>query len=322
MEAGSPEPFTDDAGVPSEEPLRSASGRLPRQGRGALQELPASAAREDPEDAAALLAHEGAVVVRGAVTSQATLRAARQHVEGALSAALGDAGEAGTAGGEGSGQAATAEQLEAESRWFGNVQARAHRRDLKLQLAAPVLAALRELLAAVGGCLGGIVTPDAELCELSALVADPGAAAQALHPDTQIAPGNDHAGLCTAFLALQDVDPSMGPTEVCPRSHGAAAHAALSADPRLGDAPRAADDWGPAQPALLSAGDVLLMDSRAWHRGGANTSQARRVLLYLTFRVPGNAPLGSTYSLLDEYQGRFRLSRVERWADSTAVAHA
>lgn len=64
------------------------------------------------------------------------------------------------------------------------------------------------------------------------------------------------------------------------------------------------------------------MDSRAWHRGGANTSTDRRVLLYLTLRVPGSAPLGSTYSLLEEYQGRFRLSRLERWADPAAPSYA
>jgi ectoine hydroxylase-related dioxygenase (phytanoyl-CoA dioxygenase family) len=123
-------------------------------------------------------------------------------------------------------------------------QDRAHRRDLKLQLAPPVTAALHDLLGAVGGCLADILTRDAVLCELSALVADPGAAAQLLHPDTQMAPGNDYTGLCTAFLALQDVTGAMGPTEICPRSHGAEAHAALSADLGLATSPRSGDCWG------------------------------------------------------------------------------
>ena len=83
------------------------------------------------------------------------------------------------------------------------MEARSYRRDLKLQLAAPVAYAVHEMLDSIGGCLAEILTPDAELCELAALFSDPGAPQQKLHPDTQIVPGNSHAGLCTAFLALQ-----------------------------------------------------------------------------------------------------------------------
>ena len=72
-------------------------------------------------------------------------------------------------------------------------------------------------------------------------------------------------------------------------------------------------------PALLRAGDVLLMDSRVIHRGGANDGAKRRTLLVCTFQVPNNPAPGSTYSLLDEYAGRFRLGGFERWKDPAAA---
>jgi hypothetical protein len=75
------------------------------------------------------------------------------------------------------------------------------------------------------------------------------------------------------------------------------------------------------QPVLLREGDVLLMDSRVWHLGGANRSAKRRTLLYISMQVPNNAPTGSTYSLLDEYQGRFSLSNRSRWRDASATEY-
>jgi hypothetical protein len=64
------------------------------------------------------------------------------------------------------------------------------------------------------------------------------------------------------------------------------------------------------------------MDSRALHRGSANVGSTRRVLLYVSFQVPNNPAPGSTYSLLEEYRGRFRLRRFERWRDPVAEADA
>lgn len=55
------------------------------------------------------------------------------------------------------------------------------------------------------------------------------------------------------------------------------------------------------------AGDAYMMDSRLWHRGGSNESKLRRRLLYVTFGVPHCRPEGSTYSILDEMEGRLKL---------------
>ena len=63
----------------------------------------------------------------------------------------------------------------------------------------------------------------------------------------------------------------------------------------------------------------MLMDSRTIHRGTANHScgatATDRLLLYCSFQIPKNAPPGSTYTMLDEYRGRFKLSGYEKWAD-------
>ena len=98
----------------------------------------------------------------------------------------------------------------------------------------------------------------------------------------------------------------------------AAAAAAAAAAPEDGGAATSAAllvaGFGAPVPALLSAGDVLLMDSRAVHRGSANGERGeRRTLLYVTLQVPENAPPGSTYSLLPEYRGRLRLRTLDRW---------
>jgi len=55
-----------------------------------------------------------------------------------------------------------------------------------------------------------------ELFELGALVSDPTAARQPLHPDT---PWGKRLSVVTVVVALCDVDLAMGPTLFLPRSH-------------------------------------------------------------------------------------------------------
>ena len=285
----------------------------------ALPSLSASEV-EEGEDAAALILKHGAVVVRG-VVSLATCVETRARIDERLRLANLEAfGEESTTA-EFSAAGRTPEQVDAAARYFGNVTAPVHRRDLKLVLNEEVGECVRQLLRACGPCFASILTADAEMCELSALVSDPGAPAQPLHPDTQTSGTRAHCGLITAFVATQDVTPEMGPTEVCARTNVAEAHRALSrgGEPAHSlDALIAAGFPAPV-PALLRAGDVLLMDSRVIHRGGANEGGKRRTLLVCTFQVPNNPAPGSTYSLLDEYAGRFRLGGFERWKDPAAA---
>jgi len=274
----------------------------------------------DGEDAAALLMEHGAVVVRG-VVSLATCTETRACVNERLRLASLEAfGEASTAT-EFSAAGRTPEQVDAAARYFGNVTSPVNRRDLKLALNDEVGECVRQLLRACGPCIASILTEEAEMCELSALVSDPGAAAQPLHPDTQMSGAYAHCGLITAFIALQDVTLETGPTEVCARSNTAEAHRALSSGAGEAEKLRSLTAAGiPApRPTPLNAGDVMLMDSRAIHRGGANEGGARRTLMVCTFQVPNNPAPGSTYSLLDEYAGRFRLGGFERWQDPAAA---
>ena len=103
---------------------------------------------------------------------------------------------------------------EVETRW-----------DLRLALSPPVRAALRELFAGDGAALGmameDLVGAEAELWEMAALVSAPGATAQPVHSDTIF---SHEPCLFTAFVALQDVAPSLGPTRFVMRSHTAASH--------------------------------------------------------------------------------------------------
>ena len=105
------------------------------------------------------------------------------------------------------------------------------------------------------------------------------------------------------------------------RGNAPEAHAALNdasmRDEATKEARLNAAGFGAPLPALLGAGDCLLMDSRCIHRGGANsdTRLRRRALMYASFAVPYNAPGGSTYSLLTDMRGgaRKRVSTVETW---------
>lgn len=213
--------------------------------------------------------------------------------------------------------------MDAAAYHFGDVLSPPHRRDLKLPLDPPVRACLRAALRTLGPILANVLTNDAELVELSALVADFGAENQRLHPDTPVTAAGfgRHCCLLTAFVALQDVDcAEMGATQVCPGTHCAEAHAALNAHSRDEEAREAllrAAGFSAPTPALLGAGDALLMDSRCIHRGGANADaeKRRRAVLYASFSVPYNAPGGSTYSLLADLRdgARKRISGTEKW---------
>lgn len=160
--------------------------------------------------------------------------------------------------------------------------------------------------------LGDVLGDDAELFELAALVSDPGAPRQPMHPDTtrqKDAPGDggegasaggvggegDAPAVVTAFVALQDVDEEMGPTVFLPRSQSAEAHAAFYADDASGSTTKAELlRTAPQALGLLRTGDASLFDSRLLHAGGANRSPRRRVLFYFSFKVwPAFAPPAS-----------------------------
>ena len=158
---------------------------------------------------------------------------------------------------------------------FGRVHERRHRYDVKLPLVAETEAALRALARALRPLVASAVGDAAELFDLSAVVADPGAAEQPLHPDQA---WTDAATVVTAFVALQDVAPDMGPTLFVP-----------------GTASAATRENREQRVALLDAGDAAVFDARISHAGAANGSARRRVMFYVSFKAAG-ARAGATSS--------------------------
>ena len=72
------------------------------------------------------------------------------------------------------------------------------RHDIKVDIAQPVVReALTQVLGVVGGAISQLLGPLAELHECGALVAEPGAHQQPLHPDTA---WSDSAAVCVVFV--------------------------------------------------------------------------------------------------------------------------
>ena len=175
-----------------------------------------------------------------------------------------------------------------------NAPEASHRSGFCRPFTASVEAVIRSVLSGgVGAMLVRELGRDALLCELTAITSEPGAAAQSIHSDATWSATAPR--LITMFLALHDVaDASLGPTHFVEETH----------------APRCfpGEHWLPPTEARVAerravwfelyAGDAVLMDSTAWHGGGANTSEHRRTLLAMSFVQPtaaattGTAPAG------------------------------
>ena len=209
--------------------------------------------------------------------------------------------------------AADAEEVELDS--FGAVLAPIERWDLKLGLSLPVVAALHEILVPLRAVCEEALGPDAVLFECAALVADPRAPRQPLHPDTAYQPTKDGrpAGplVLTVFVALQDVSESMGPTVFLPGTHCNAAHVTFNSPPETG-AKRNLLANTPRQLGTLRGGDAIIMDSRLLHCGSANDSESRRVLFYFSFRAnEACVPQGTLDAGLEQRQ--LTLGSADEW---------
>jgi ectoine hydroxylase-related dioxygenase (phytanoyl-CoA dioxygenase family) len=114
-----------------------------------------------------------------------------------------------------------------------------------------------------------LLDKDLLLSSLCSLTLGPGQEAQPLHEDTQQIPlPRPRAPLAVnALWALSDFTEENGATHIVPGSHKA------SSSPPYG-----ADDIETVQ-ATMKAGSVMLFDSALWHKGGANTTDARRFAL-------------------------------------------
>lgn len=230
---------------------------------------------------------------------------------------------------------------------FGNIQEQTCRHDLKLDLCSPVVAALNHFAKRCRGLLEAAVGGNARLVELAAITSSRGAIAQPVHADTmhgvtrflqsevqldedaQRGPpsededaGDDLAEIVravatgtalifTSLVALQDIDASMGPTHVWPKTNTAEHHATLWGTHVGGKLTVAEAEvvFGVAKrDMLLKQGDLVLYDSRTMHCGGANCSDQRRSVLCISVMGPGIRPDGTTWTMLPSLRNRLSLS--------------
>ena len=135
-----------------------------------------------------------------------------------------------------------------------------------------------------------------------------------MHSDTPHN-GRDGPSVLTAFVALQDVDASMGPTTFIPGSHHPMAHKAFAASQEGSEeAMRYLDHYYPGESWFVGEalrGDAMLFDSRTHHFGGENRSPRRRVLFYFSFKAKGENEWAGT--LLDHLRGEHDLEGCKQW---------
>jgi ectoine hydroxylase-related dioxygenase (phytanoyl-CoA dioxygenase family) len=169
-----------------------------------------------------------------------------------------------------------------------NGEATTTRWDVRLPWDAPVERAVHEMLAGpLGEALHALSGGDeAPLFECAAIISAEGAAPQVLHSDTVLTDGRQ---LFTAFVAMQDIAPHMGPTRFLPATHQGADCASSHNKNARGEMELC--EKAVSVSALdMHAGDCTLYDSRLLHCGGAHraappaTPSSERVLFYVSFQ--------------------------------------
>jgi ectoine hydroxylase-related dioxygenase (phytanoyl-CoA dioxygenase family) len=117
----------------------------------------------------------------------------------------------------------------------------------------------------------------------------------------------------TTLIALQDIEPDMGPTHVWPGTNTVEHHATLwgtSVSEKL-SVKEADVAFGVAHRKMtLRKGDVVVYDSRTMHCGGANSSSpnVRRSVLVVSAMGPGVRPDGTTWTMLPSLRHRLAVS--------------
>lgn len=209
-----------------------------------------------PAASSAALRDDGCVFMPKAV-SPSTVVALRSHCESELATKLSE----------------VASGVASQGDHFGAVLARSSRHDLKLALTPLIEEALSEVLGSIAPLVRGTLEcaegEEPVLAELGAIYSTDGAPRQPLHSDTYRAAAPQ---LLTAFVALQDITPSMGPTTFLPGTHrDELAHAAILS-------PSLKADFLLSRPkrlGVMPAGACTLYDSRLLHAGGANHDRPR-----------------------------------------------
>ena len=166
--------------------------------------------------------------------------------------------------------------------------------------------------------------PDAKLVEYSSILTFPNAKAQGIHPDAGMERLSDiyeSALVYSVFVYLTDVSYDMAALDVRPKTH---THFQFLIPEELNMI-----EAVPKVRMAVPTGSIVIMDSRTYHRGSANTSPKERPVFYFSFMSSkGEPPTGPTYSLRREYILKLNLQdaiakrslQVSRGIDSTHIA--
>ena len=185
--------------------------------------------------------------------------------------------------------------------YFGGVNCRgtgkiATRQDMFLPLTDPLVrSGLKEAFTSLQPLLEHTVSLDGMIHEISSFIGDKGAPRQCVHADTIVLPCPQYPEasmepLYTVFVALQDIDDSMGHTIFYPRTHTPETHAMWNAAQKKAASPAFVKNLKAVQ-SNLKKGDVSIFDSRLLHCGDANASEKRRLLFYFTLSKQDHWPL-------------------------------
>jgi len=143
-----------------------------------------------------------------------------------------------------------------------------------------------DALEVVGSVLGDRLTDNPKVAEFSCMISYPGAERQNPHPDVRH--GTEGAEMYSVFIPLVDQTLDMGPLLTWPRTH-----LAFPEEIKIRD----------TVPMIADAGAIVIMNSKLFHCGGKNASNQARPVFYFTLQGEGPQPLGSTLSILPEFQG-------------------
>jgi len=186
-------------------------------------------------------------------------------------------------------------ELKNENKTEGGIQNPKNRKDLLL----PVNDLTKSIIKKIYKKYDSIwknVTPTTILAECSSFISYPGSEPQIWHAD--ILNGYGRANLITIGIALKDIDDTMGPLEVYPKSNNLTLeNENVNFDNRKED--KFLEEIGFKSKKLsCKKGSIIIWDSEIYHRGGANKSNQIRPIFYFSF-LEGNKPKpnGATYSL-------------------------
>jgi len=199
---------------------------------------------------------------------------------------------------------------------FADVLLKENRCDLTIPLEDIIVDALLQILqkTPVGKMMVSMLGKNAMLYELSCLVSDNGSNRQVVHPDTPCT-SDDTAVLYTCFIALQDIDMTMGPTTWLPKTHTLQAHELFKDDfaPSTGESSK--DRLLRTTPSVLGVlpkGSCAIFDSRLLHCGGANTSDRSRALFYFSFKNSKIGYPGNPASIRPELGSKYTITTLEK----------